>query len=107
MRKIRQLLNNKGHRVFSISKDSTVWDALDLMTRKGIGSLIVRDGEQIVGIFTERDYARKVGMLNKLTKEIRVSDVMTENLVTITPDHTVNECMVLNDRKACSTLARA
>ena len=84
MRKIRQLLNNKGHRVFSISKDSTVWDALDLMARKGIGSLIVRDGEQIAGIFTERDYARKVGMLNKLTKEIRVSDVMTENLVTIT-----------------------
>jgi CBS domain-containing protein len=95
MNKVQQLLKAKGNQVWTTSKGSTVLEVLELMKEKGIGSLVVLDGEQVVGIFTERDYAQKVGPGRMKPEETRVEEVMTRDLITVTPNQTVRECMVL------------
>ena len=95
MNKVRQLLKAKGEQVWTISKDSTILDGLKLMAEKQIGSLPVLEGEQVVGIFTERDYARRVGPDRRQPEETRIEEVMTRELITVDPNQTVNECMVL------------
>ena len=95
MNKVRQILNAKGRHVWTISKDSTVFDGLKLMTEKLIGSLVVLEEGQVAGIFTERDYARRVGPERRNPEETRIEEVMTRELITVDPNQTVNECMVL------------
>ena len=95
MNKVRRLLDAKGRQVWTISKDATVFDSLHLMADKKIGALVVVEGEQVVGIFTERDYARRVGPDRKKPEETRIEEVMTSELITVGLDQTVNECMVL------------
>ena len=95
MNKVQQLLKAKGNQVWTTSKGSTVLEVLELMKEKRIGSLVVLDGEQVVGIFTERDYARKVGPSRMKPEETHVEEVMTRDLITVTPNQTVRECMVL------------
>jgi CBS domain-containing protein len=95
MNKVRQLLNAKGHDVWTISKDATILEALKIMSDKKIGSLVVLNDEEVVGIFTERDHARKVGLMNRKPEETCVHEVMTVELIKVTPDHSVNECMEL------------
>jgi CBS domain-containing protein len=95
MNKVRQLLKAKGEQIWTISKDSTVLDGLKLMAEKRIGSLPVLDGEQVVGIFTERDYARRVGPDRRKPEETRIEEVMTRELITVDPDQTVNDCLML------------
>jgi len=95
MNKVRQLLKAKGEQVWTISKDSTILDGLKLMAEKQIGSLPVLEGEQVVGIFTERDYARRVGPDRRQPEETRIEEVMTRELITVDPNQTVNDCMVL------------
>lgn len=95
MNKVRQLLKIKGEHVWSISKESTVDDSLRLMAEKQIGSLVVIEEGEIIGIFTERDYARKVSPDRIRTVEICIEEVMTRNLITVHPNQTVKECMVL------------
>jgi CBS domain-containing protein len=95
MNKVRQLLKVKGEHVWSISKDSTVLDSLRLMAEKQIGSLVVIEEGQVIGIFTERDYARKVGPDLLKSVETRIEEVMTRDLITVDPNQTVKECMVL------------
>jgi len=76
-------------------KDSTILDGLKLMAEKRIGSLPVLEGEQVVGIFTERDYARRVGPDRRKPEETRIEEVMTRELITVDPDQTVNDCLML------------
>ena len=95
MNKVRQLLKIKGEHVWSISKESTVEDSLILMAQKQIGSLVVIEEGEVIGIFTERDYARKVGPDRIKTVETCIEEVMTRNLITVHPNQTVKECMVL------------
>lgn len=95
MNQVRRLLEAKGRHVWTISKDATVFDGLKLMGEKHIGSLVVVEGEQVVGIFTERDYARRVGPHGKRPEETPVAEVMTRDLITVAPNQTVNECMIL------------
>jgi CBS domain-containing protein len=99
MNKVRQLLNAKGYDVWTISKDATILEALKIMSDKKIGSLIVLNDEEVVGIFTERDHARKVGLMNRKPEEACVHEVMTVELIKVTPDHSVNECMELMTEK--------
>jgi CBS domain-containing protein len=99
MNKVRQLLNAKGHDVWTISKDATILEALKIMSDKKIGSLVVLNDEEVVGIFTERDHARKVGLMNRKPEEACVHEVMTVELIKVTPDHSVNECMELMTEK--------
>jgi len=95
MNKVRQILKAKGEQVWTISKGSTILDGLKLMAEKQIGSLPVLEGEQVVGIFTERDYARRVGPDRRKPEETRIEEVMTRELITVDPDQTVNDCMML------------
>lgn len=95
MNKVWQILKVKGNQVWTISKDASVLEALKLLAEKDIGSLVVIDGQKVVGIFSERDYARKVVLAGKKSESTQITEVMTKELITITSDHSVTECMNL------------
>jgi CBS domain-containing protein len=100
MNKVWQILKAKGSQVWTISKDSTVLDALKLLAEKQTGSLVVMEGDRVVGIFSERDHARKGVLIGNQPELTRISEVMTKDLITVTPDQSVNECMALmTDRR--------
>jgi CBS domain-containing protein len=92
---VRQLINRKGNQIFSTQPNATVFEALKIMAEKGIGSLLVFDAGQLVGIFSERDYARKVILKGKSSRETRVREIMTENVLYVRTDQTMADCMVL------------
>jgi len=102
--KIRTLLDRKGREVHSIRADQSVYEAIAEMDAKHVGSLIVMDGEQVAGIITERDYLRKVILRGRSSKETSVETIMTRNLVTISPDHTIEQAMTLVTEKRCRHL---
>jgi CBS domain-containing protein len=93
MGKVRDILRTKGSVVFSVSPDVTIFDALAIMADKNVGGLLVTENDRPVGIFTERDYARKVALSGKSSRNTLLKEVMTSKLVTITSDHTVEQCM--------------
>lgn len=100
MKLVRHLLDKKGHSVVSIAPDASVLDAIRLMAEKNIGSLAVMEGEKLVGIVTERDYARKVILQGRASDATPVTEIMTSTVVTMRPDETVDACMhVMSDRK--------
>jgi len=100
MNKVWQILKVKGSQVWTISKDSTVLEALKLLAEKQVGALVVMDDKQVVGIFSERDYARKGVLIGKQAESTRLKEVMTKDLITVTPEHSVQECMALmTDRR--------
>lgn len=94
---IKRLLKEKGHRVWKLDQDNTVADALKIMKDKHIGSVVVVEGEKMVGIFTERDFAWKIGANTSEGRcnEVKLEDVMTREVITVTPSDTVNTCMAL------------
>ncbi len=92
---IRQLLNKKGNHVWSISPDATVYEALELMAEKNIGAVLVMEGDKLVGIFSERDYARRCILLNRRSKETAVRELMTPDVITISPSATIDDAMAL------------
>jgi len=102
--KIQALLDRKGHAVYSIQAKQTVYEAITEMDANNVGGLIVKDGEQVVGIITERDYTRKVILLGRGSKEITVESIMTRDLVTIRSDQTIKEAMVLMTGNRCRHL---
>jgi CBS domain-containing protein len=95
MGNIRNILEKKGNSIFSVKPTSTVFHALEVMLENNIGALLVMDNEKFVGIFTERDYARKVILKGKSSKEAMVQEIMSEHPVTASPDTTIDECMNL------------
>ena len=94
-RTVRQLLQDKGHAIWSIHPDETVFEALRVMADKDVGSLVVVDGAAVVGIFSERDYARKVILHGHASRDLKVRAIMTSDLVTVGPDQTLADCMRL------------
>ena len=94
MGKVRNILTVKGNLIYSITPDTTVFEALEIMVEKKIGALIVTENEKLKGIFTERDYARKVILKGKSSKDTTVGEIMDYH-PTVTPDTTVDECMNL------------
>jgi CBS domain-containing protein len=92
---IGSILNRKGSTVWSVSPDSTVFEAISLMAEKNIGALPVLDGDRLVGMISERDYARKVILLGRGSRETTVSEIMTRNLRTVGLNDSVQECMQL------------
>ena len=95
MSTVRHLLQIKGADVWVITPGASVFEALRLMADKDIGALLVVEDNKLVGIISERDYARKIILHGKSSKETLVKDIMTPKLVTVHPDQTVNECMEL------------
>ena len=87
MKLVKHLLDSKGHDVLSIEPTASVFDAIKLMGEKGIGALIVKDGDSLAGIVTERDYARKVILKGRSSHETPVKDIMTAGVLTTSADH--------------------
>lgn len=96
---IRHILQIKGNDVWSTTPRTTVYDALRMMADKNVGALLVMDGEKVMGIFSERDYARKVVLQGRSSKETLVSEIMTSKLFTVHPDQTVEEAMEMMTNK--------
>ncbi len=92
---VSSLLHHKGSAVWSVSPDTTVFDAIKLMADKNIGALPVISKGAIVGIFTERDYTRKVALQGKSSKDTRVWEIISNQIICVTPDESVEECMRL------------
>ena len=95
MKLVQQLLDRKGDEIISITKDASVFDAIKLMADRGVGSLLVMDGDELKGIVTERDYARKVIIKGRSSESTPVADIMTTDLVTASLTQSVNDCMTL------------
>lgn len=93
MKTVRQMLRVKGFDVWSTAPDASVYEALILMAEKNVGALLVLEEKQLIGILSERDYARKMILKGKHSKDTAVREVMTENPICIGPDITVEECM--------------
>lgn len=93
MRTVQQMLEEKTYKLLSIAPTASVLDALKLMSEKDVGALVVLDGEKLIGIFSERDYARKVILFGKSSKDTAVSEIMTAKVVCVRPEQTAEECM--------------
>lgn len=95
MATVNQMLINKGGAVYTIPPDATVLDALRLMAEKDIGALIVMEGDQLSGIFSERDYARKIALQGKSSRTTPIWSVMTDEVVCVSPDQSADKCMAI------------
>jgi CBS domain-containing protein len=95
MQTVRDLLGKKGGQIWSVSPDSTVYDVLQLMADRNIGAVLVRDGDRLLGIVSERDYARQVILKGKASRETPVREIMTTRVVYVVPERTVEDCMAL------------
>jgi CBS domain-containing protein len=95
----RHLLEVKGPDVWSITPDASVYDALRMMADKDVGALLVLENDKLAGIISERDYARKIILVGKSSRDTLVSEIMTSRLFTIHPDQTVEEAMELMTNK--------
>ncbi len=93
MGKVRDILKTKGKAVFSVEPTIMVYQAIEQMCDKNIGGLLIVENGNLVGIFTERDYARKLILKGKSSKDTPISELMTKNPITVTPDNTIEECM--------------
>ena len=95
MKLVQHLLDAKGADVISVDEDTSVYDAIALMAERSIGSLLVMQGEELKGIVTERDYARKVILKGRSSETTSVGEIMSNPLITAKPEQTVDECMAL------------
>jgi len=96
MTNVAQVIQHKAdQQVFTISPDSTVLEAISVMADKGIGALVVTDGDRIVGILSERDYTRKIALMERSSYSTTVNEIMTSSVLTVTLSHTVEDCLQL------------
>jgi CBS domain-containing protein len=95
MRSVKDILQEKGTQVYAISPDAKVYEALQLMADKNVGALMVMEGDRAVGLISERDYARKIVLKGKFSKDVPVHEIMTADIVRIGPDRNVENCMEL------------
>lgn len=99
MKTVTQILKDKGTSIWSIPLGATVLDALQLMAEKNIGAVLVCEDNLIHGIFSERDYARKIVLAGKKSRETPIRDVMSSRVICVTPDRTLEECMAIMTEK--------
>ena len=99
METVGQLLRAKGHDVWSVSPGASVYEALELMAEKNIGAVLVVDQGRLVGIMSERDYARKVILKGRFSRDTPVRNIMTERVVYVRPEQTLGQCMALMTEK--------
>jgi CBS domain-containing protein len=101
MSKVRDILKSKGSEVYAVPPDVTVLEAIELMCEKNVGGLLITENNQPVGIFTERDYARKLILKGKSSKDTKIGEIMTSKLITVSPENSVEDCMeLMTDRKS-------
>jgi CBS domain-containing protein len=92
---IATLLRRKGGQVWSLPPSASVYEAIEMMATKGVGALLVIDGGKLVGVISERDYARKVILKGRSSREMQVAEIMSSEVISVTPEHTVDDCMGL------------
>lgn len=90
---VGSILENKGHQLWSVREDSTVYEAIATMAEKNVGALPVLDGKKLLGMISERDYTRKVILQGRVSRETKVSDIMTRQVITVTPTDSVEDCL--------------
>lgn len=96
---LSDVLNAKGHSVWSVSPGCSAYEALELMAEKDVGALVVIDQDKVIGMFSERDYARKLALKGKSSKETAVADIMTGPVCYVLPWTSLSECMALMTNK--------
>lgn len=94
-RTVQQVLLKKGGRTWTVAPDASVFEALQQMAEKNVGALVVTEGSEVTGVFSERDYARKIILVGKSSKDTSVADIMTTPVVSVSPKQTLEECMRL------------
>ena len=99
MKRVCDLLNSKGGAVWSLTPDATVYEAIDQLSEKGVGALLVMEGKRLVGIVSERDYARKVILKGKASRETYVWEIMSQPVICVPPECTVEQTMALMTEK--------
>jgi CBS domain-containing protein len=99
LKSVRQVLEDKGYAVETVTPETSVYDALQKMSNRGVGALVVIEGGEIRGLFSERDYARKIVLQGRASKNTPVQEVMTRRVITVEPQQTVEACMVLMTEK--------
>ncbi|HQQ96552.1 MAG TPA: CBS domain-containing protein [Cyclobacteriaceae bacterium] len=99
MGKVRDILKTKGHAIFSVEPSVMVYTAVEQMCERNIGGLLIVEGGKLVGIFTERDYARKLILRGKSSKDTPISELMTRNPFTVSPESTIEDCMDIMTKK--------
>jgi len=92
---INEILDHKGNAVWTVSPDNTVFEAIQLMSEKNVGALLVTERDRLIGIVSERDYTRKVALKGKTSKDLCVRDIISDKVLSVTPQHTVEECLRL------------
>ncbi len=99
MTTVRHILDQKGPQVWFVHPDDTVYDAIKMMADRNVGALVVLDGSKIVGIVTERDYARNVFLKGRASPQTLVREIMQRNVVCVEPDKSIEECMAIMSAK--------
>jgi CBS domain-containing protein len=99
MHTVKDILAAKGNAVWSVKPADTVLHALGVMAEHDVGAVLVLDGEHLAGIFSERDYARKVVLAGRSSKESQVKEIMTSHVVCVTPQRSIDECMAVMTEK--------
>ena len=97
--KVKDILRAKGNTTLSVSPDTLIFDALTLMSEKNVGALLVMEGDHLAGIFSERDYARKIILKGRTSLDTEVREIMTPDVFTVFPEETIGQCMVLMSEK--------
>ncbi|EXB27855.1 CBS domain protein [Acinetobacter baumannii 1437282] len=93
---VAQVIKNKAvQSIFTISPNATVLEAIKIMAEKGVGALVVAEDEKVVGIFSERDYTRKIALMERSSNNTPVADIMTSKVISVSLNHTVEECLQL------------
>lgn len=92
---IQEILTQKGSTVWTISPDATIFEAIQMMADKNVGALLVVEREKLVGLISERDYTRKVALKGRSSKEAKVREIITSEVIKVTPHHSVEDCMRL------------
>lgn len=99
MARVKQLLQGKGHDVWSIGPEASVYDAIAKMAQEEVGALVVLEGESLVGLMSERDYARKVVLQGRSSRDTKIKDIMTTRVAYARPDQSVEDCMAMMTEK--------
>ena len=101
---VRRILGRKGSEIYSVSPDATVYEALEKMAEKDVGALVVMSGTTLLGVMSERDYARKVILKDRSSREMKVHEIMSSPAVTISPSTSIDECMYRMTEQRCRHL---
>jgi CBS domain-containing protein len=97
---IRSVLEHKGHALWTVAPDSSVFDAIQMMSDNNIGALVVMEADKLVGVVSERDYTRKVALRGKASRQTPVKEIMFSPAISVSPQHSVEECMrIMTDRR--------